>query len=165
MACAQAGDREAYRAILEDIGPLLLGWLRRWLADSPDLSDVYQDTLVHLHRARHTYDPGRPFEPWLFAIARHCAADHARRRRQRAWEVLMDEIPDVAAESDPDRRALADALRSLPRPQREAFSMLKLEGLSVGAAAVRAGVTPGALKVRAHRAYKALKALLGGSGA
>jgi RNA polymerase sigma-70 factor (ECF subfamily) len=73
----------------------------------------------------------------------------------------VDELPDAVAESQPDRRALADALNSLPRPQREAFSMLKLEGLSVGAAAARAGVTPGALKVRAHRAYKALKALLG----
>ena len=163
MACAQSGDREAYRAVLEDVSPLVLSWLRRWLTDSPDLADVFQDTLVHLHRARHTYDPGRPFEPWLFAIARHCAADHARRRRQRAWEILVDELPDVAAESEPDRHALADALQTLPRPQREAFTMLKVEGLSVGAAAARAGVTPGALKVRAHRAYKALKAILGGS--
>src|SRR5262249_54956540 len=73
------------------------------------------------------------------------------------------ELPDAAAESEPDGYAFADALRSLPRPQREAFSMLKLEGLSVGAAATRAGITPGALKVRAHRAYKALKVLLGGS--
>lgn len=161
MACAQTGDREAYRAVLEDVGPLLLAWLRRWLPDAADLADVYQDTLVHLHRARHTYDPARAFEPWLFAIARHCAADHARRRRQRAWEVLVDELPEAVAESELDRYALADALRSLPRPQREAFSMLKLEGLSVGAAAARAGVTPGALKVRAHRAYRALKALLG----
>ena len=75
----------------------------------------------------------------------------------------MDELPDAAAESEPDGYALADALRSLPRTQREAFSMLKLEGLSVGAAATRAGVTPGALKVRAHRAYKALRLRLGGT--
>src|SRR5215475_3149552 len=162
MACVQDGNREDYRALLEDIGPLLLGWLRRWLADSADLADVYQDTLVHLHRARHTYDPARPFEPWLFAIARHCAADHGRRQYQRRWEVLVDDLPELAAEPEPDRSGLVEALQSLPRPQREAFSMLKLEGLSVGAAASRAGVTPGALKVRAHRAYKTLKALLGG---
>jgi RNA polymerase sigma-70 factor (ECF subfamily) len=119
--------------------------------------------LVRLHRARHTYDPARPLERWLFAIARHCAADHAHRQRQRAWEVLVDELPEAAAESEPDWHALADALQSLPRPPREAFSMLKLEGLSVGAAATRAGVTPGALKVRAPRAYKALKLRLGGT--
>ena len=53
MARAQAGDRDAYRSLLEEIGPVVLGWLRRWLTDAEDLADVYQDTLVHLHRARH----------------------------------------------------------------------------------------------------------------
>jgi len=162
MARAQAGDRDAYRELLEEIGPVVLGWLRRWLTDPEDLADVYQDTLVHLHRARHTYDPGRPFEPWLFAIARNAAADHGRRRRRRrAWETIVDDLPEVAMEGGAFEPALADALRALPRPQREAFAMLKLEGLSVDAAAARAGVTPGALKLRAHRAYKALRALLG----
>jgi RNA polymerase sigma-70 factor (ECF subfamily) len=162
MARVQAGDRDAYRALLEDVGPLLLGWLRRWLAKAPDLADIYQDTLVHLHRARHTYDPARPFEPWLFAIARNSAADHARRHRlRRAFELLVDDMPDVPAEDEAPTRALIEALDALPRPQREAFVLLKLEGLSVGAAAARAGVTPGALKVRAHRAYKALKTRLG----
>src|SRR5215475_1341407 len=162
MARAQDGDREAYRALLDDVRPLVLAWLRRWLDDEADLADVYQDTLVHLHRARHTYDPARPFEPWLFAIARNAAADHGRRqRRERAWETSVDDLPEVALEGEAFEPALADALRALPQPQREAFTMLKLEGLSVGAAAERAGVSPGALKVRAHRAYKALRALLG----
>ncbi len=161
MSRAQDGDREAYRALLDDIGPVLVGWLRRWLADDGEIADVYQDTLVHLHRARHTYDPRRPFEPWLFAIARNSATDHARRRgRQRAFEVPAAELPDVAGGDGPEQPALAEALRALPPPQRDAFTMLKLEGLSVGAAAARAGVTPGALRLRAHRAYKALRALL-----
>jgi RNA polymerase sigma-70 factor (ECF subfamily) len=160
MARAQEGDRDAYRALLEDVGPLVLGWLRRWISNGADLADVYQDTLVHLHRARHTYDPARPFEPWLFAVARHCAADHQRRLGRRSREVLTDEMPDVAGDDSPERPAILDALRALPRPQREAFTMLKLEGLSVGAAAARAGTTPGALKVRAHRAYKTLRAFL-----
>jgi len=160
MARAQDGDRDAYRALLEDIGPLVLGWLRRWLGDGPDLADVYQDTLVHLHRARHTYDPARAFEPWLFALTRHCAVDHRRRLRRRAPEVLVEVVPEVAVEDEPARPALFQALRTLPGPQREAFTMLKLEGLSVGAAAARAGTTRGALKVRAHRAYKTLKAFL-----
>jgi RNA polymerase sigma-70 factor (ECF subfamily) len=159
MVRVQDGDRDAYRALLDDIHPLVVGWLRRWLADAGDVADVYQDTLVHLHRARRTYDPKRPFEPWLFALARHCAVDHGRRLRHRAREVLVEEVPEVAVHADPER-ALADALRALPRLQREAFTMLKLEGLSVDAAATRAGTTPGALKVRAHRAYKALKTML-----
>ena len=130
--------------------------------DDPDLADVYQDTLVHLHRARHTYEPARPFEPWLFALARHSAADHGRLRKRRMREVLVEDVPEVPIDGDQERPALADALSALPRQQREAFTMLKLEGLSVGAAAARAGTTPGALKVRAHRAYKALKEFLRG---
>jgi len=162
MARAQAGDRDAYRSLLEEIGPIVLGWLRRWLTDAEDLADVYQDTLVHLHRARHTYDPARAFEPWLYAIARNAAADHGRRRRRRrTWETAVDDLPEIPMEEQAFEPALADALRALPPPQREAFTMLKLEGLSVGAAAARAGISPGALKVRAHRAYKALRALLG----
>jgi hypothetical protein len=68
MLCAQAGDREGRWRPPRGHRPLVLGWLRRWLADSVDLADMYQDMLVHLHRARHTYDPAPPFERWLFAI-------------------------------------------------------------------------------------------------
>src|SRR5262249_12793118 len=107
MACAQSGDREAYRAVLEDIGPLVLSCRPRCLAKRTHSAAVPQHPPAPLLRALHPYDPGRPFDPGLFAIARPCAADHARRRRQRAWEILVDELPDVAAELDPDRHALA----------------------------------------------------------
>jgi DNA-directed RNA polymerase specialized sigma24 family protein len=39
--------------------------------------------------------------------------------------------------------------------------MLKLEGLTVAEAAERAGTTPGALKLRAHRGYRALRDVFG----
>jgi RNA polymerase sigma-70 factor (ECF subfamily) len=163
MAAAQHGDRDAYRALLEDVSPMIRAFLRRRITDPTELSDVHQETLVHLHRARHTYDPRRPFDPWLFAIVRHTAIDHGRRRRARlSWEVLVDEPPEQVAEvAAADAQALEHALAGLPASQREAFEMLQVEGLSVDAAAARAGVSRGALKVRAHRAYKALRALFG----
>ncbi len=166
MAAAQHGDRDAYRALLEDVSPVLTAYLRRRIADPAEVADVHQETLVHLHRARHTYDPRRPFEPWFFAIARHTAIDHGRRRTARlSWEVLVDEPPDQVAEAPAaDGRRLEQALADLPPAQREAFEMLQVEGLSVDAAAARAGVSKGALKVRAHRAYKVLRALFGADG-
>lgn len=163
MALAQAGDHEAYRAVLDDVSALLGPFLRRRLADPDEAADVLQDVLVSVHRARHTYDPAQPFEPWLFAIVRHQLVDHARRRRRRARvEVLPDDaLPEVAA-AEPAAGAdlLEEALRRLPPAQREAFEMLQLEGLSVAAAAARAGTSLGALRVRAHRAYKAIRARL-----
>jgi RNA polymerase sigma-70 factor (ECF subfamily) len=161
MARAQQGDAAAYRALLDDLGPEVLGFLRRWISEAPDVDDAYQETFIALHRARHTYEPSRPIEPWLFAIARNIAIDFARRRRARgAHEVQVASAPERMVEGDRDLRAqFEQALRSLSPRQRQAFEMIQVEGLSVAEAAARAGTTTGALKVRAHRAYAVLKAL------
>jgi RNA polymerase sigma-70 factor (ECF subfamily) len=163
MALAQGGDHEAYRALLDDLIPVLRAFLRRRVPNVSEVDDIVQDVLLAVHRARHTWDPTRPLEPWLFAIARNVAIDHARRTLSRAgWEVAVEEPPDAPGAVDaPFAPRLDAALEKLPRAQREAFRMLKLDGLSVEEAAERAGTTPGALKVRAHRAYKALRSLLG----
>lgn len=159
MARVQDGDRECFRALLDDIGPTLTNFLRRRIADRDELEDVYQDTLMAFFQSRHTYDPSRPFEPWIFAIARNIAADHARRYWTRAtFEKLTETTPESADHGDSRFESrLSDAMADLPDQQREAFSMLKLEGLSIEQAAQRAGTSVGALRVRAHRAYKALK--------
>jgi len=162
MALLQKGDREACRTLLDDIGPMLLNFLRRRIADRNEVEDVYQDVVLALFQARHTYEPSRPLEPWLFAIARNVAADHARRYWIRAsFEQLTDRIPETAGADEPrSGPSLEDAMARLPEQQREAFAMLKLEGLSIEQAAARAGTTVGALKVRAHRAYNSLRKLI-----
>jgi RNA polymerase sigma factor (sigma-70 family) len=168
MQRLQAGDADACRDLLDDIGPAVTGFLRRRMSASDEIEDVYQEVFMAVFEARHTYEPGRPLEPWLFAIARNVAADHARRHWARAgWQELVAEVPDRAEHSRGDSPSadpnLAEALAQLPPNQREAFSMLKLEGISIEAAAARSGVSAGALKVRAHRAYKTLKKLIGGA--
>jgi RNA polymerase sigma-70 factor (ECF subfamily) len=162
MASVQQGDRAAYRELLDDIGPAIRQFVRRRVPDAEDANDVYQDILMALHGARRTYEPGRPFEPWLFAIARRVVA---RRRGERATrearELHPDPLPDVAIEADGDARlALEEAIGSLSPAQRRALVLLKRDGLSIARAAPLAGTTVGALKVRAHRAYRVLRRLL-----
>src|SRR5258705_1700844 len=131
MERAQRGDGEAYGALLADVASPLSRFLRRRIDDPNDLEDVYQDTLMALHRARHTYDPSRPFEPWLFAIARHVAVDHFRYRMvHTSHEILVEELPEPAGDADPARPRLAEALDRLPQAQREAFGVLQPEGLA-----------------------------------
>lgn len=162
MALAQSGDSTAYRALLDDVGPSVVRYLSRRVPDRNDLADAYQDTFLALHRARHTYQPPRPIEPWLFAIARNVAADYGRRRQRRArFEVLTADTPEPSAtpEADHDDGGRLDrAIKALPNRQREAVQLLKVQGLSIVEAAARIGTTPGALKIRAHRAYNALRA-------
>jgi RNA polymerase sigma-70 factor, ECF subfamily len=163
MERLQRGDSDACNALFDDIGPPLARFLRRRVADPHELEDVYQEVFMAIFEARHTYEPGRPFEPWLFAIARNIAADYTRRRWSRAtWEDLVAQPPERPADaSNSAAPELETLLARLPPDQREAFSMLKLEGLSTEAAAARTGVSVGALRVRAHRAYKALRRLIG----
>jgi len=163
MEGMQNGDARSCTALFDDIGPTLTYFLRRRVADAHELEDVYQEVMVAVFEACHTYEPRRPFEPWLFAIARNIAADYARQRWSRArWEELVadppDQIEDTSNRGAPELETL---LAQLPSDQREAFLMLKLDGLSIEAASAKAGVSVGALKVRAHRAYRALKRLLG----
>ncbi len=123
-----------------------------------------------MHRFRHTYRPERAFAPWLGAVARNASIDALRARARRLRHERSGEV-DVAAEpevspAEPGDGALspelAGVLEALPESQRTAVELLHLEGLSVKEAAARVGVSPGALKVRAHRGYRALRARLAG---
>src|SRR5260370_40840964 len=95
MQAAQDGDRVAYAGLLHELVPLLQRLVRRRLGflQPTDREDLVQDILMSLHAARATYDPRRPFTPWLMSIARHRMVDPAR-RRARLWvnEVLVDEF-------------------------------------------------------------------------
>jgi RNA polymerase sigma-70 factor (ECF subfamily) len=162
MAEVQRGDANAYGELLDEMGPIVMRFVRRHVRPSEDAQDVYQEIFMALHRARHTYEASRPLEPWLFAIARRVAADHRRRGLARqAHEVLVDVIPEAATEADGHLKTrLEQAVGALSASQREAVRLLRLEGLPADEAAEAAGTTPGALKVRAHRAYKMLRELL-----
>src|SRR6516162_3831499 len=93
MALAQEGDKAAYERLLVDILPALRSFTRRRLGDDVAAEDVVQEVLLSVHRARRTYRPERPFEPWLFAIARNAIVDcqRARARRRRKEETLPDD--------------------------------------------------------------------------
>jgi len=165
MIAAQAGDRAAYERLLRSLLPELERFVIARLHDTAGAEDVVQNVLLSLHRARHTYRPERPFEPWVFAIARNAVIDAQRKRGVRMRrELALDDSPEPVADAvapfDPGDRLsakLARALERIPATQREAVVLVKLEGLSMAEAAARAGVSAGALKVRAHRGYRALR--------
>jgi len=78
MASAQDGDRNAYRALLTQIEPYVRSIARRCFRHPADVEDALQDVLLTIHSIRHSYDPQRPFIPWLAAIANHRVIDRLR---------------------------------------------------------------------------------------
>jgi RNA polymerase sigma-70 factor (ECF subfamily) len=169
MAGAQRGDALAYERLLEDLLPFVRGLVRARIGADANAEDVVQDVLLAIHTARHTFQAGRELEPWVRTIARNAVIDSVRRKQRqlaRSSGVDAAELPEdprarASAEADPLPRALERALEKLPPVQREAVTLLKVEGLSIAEAAARARTTPGAMKLRAHRGYLLLRDLLG----
>jgi RNA polymerase sigma-70 factor (ECF subfamily) len=168
MAAAQSGDAAAYRRLLTAIAPYLRSIAGRHHRDRADAEDSVQDILLTVHAVRHTYDPSRPFKPWLVAIARRRVIDRLRSQgRRRARETfLAPEHETFAApetnihEAEPDARALRDAVSQLPEGQRQAVTLLKIEEKSLKEASAVTGMSIVALKVSTHRAVKTLRKIL-----
>jgi RNA polymerase sigma-70 factor (ECF subfamily) len=159
MERAQNGDREAFQSLFEEVGPLIMRFLRRRLTDETEAEDVCQEVLIAVYRSRHTYQSDRPFEPWLFAIARKVAGEHLRRHRQHfGFQVLTEELPEIRVGDGSGLSVeLGEALEQLSPAQIEAVSLTKVLGLSVEDASRRAGTNVASMKVRVHRAYESLK--------
>ncbi|HEY4250858.1 MAG TPA: sigma-70 family RNA polymerase sigma factor [Roseomonas sp.] len=169
MAAAQSGDGRAYDTLLREILPLLRGIARGRLRDAAEAEDAVQDALLTLHRVRATYDPARPFTPWMAAIAERRALDRGRSRgRRAAREVAIEaaeNLPGPAvseAERGLARAELRAALGELPASQATALRLAKIEELSLAEASTRSGLSVGALKVATHRALRSLRKRLGG---
>jgi RNA polymerase sigma factor (sigma-70 family) len=166
MAAAQCGDRVAYDALLRDcVTPIRrVARLKRVPADRID--DLVQETLLAVHRARHTFDPTRSFTAWLHVIAERRAVDLLRRiakhgHRELHAPLAYENHPDEI-ETDRQTRVevppvFRDAIASLPRRQREAVQHLVLEDRSLAETAVVTGRSSGSLKVNLHRALKTLR--------
>jgi len=167
MARAQEGDRAAYHRLLQEIAPYLRSLAARRHRDHSDVEDVVQDVLLTVHSIRQTYDPTRPFAPWLVAIANRRFIDRLRRQgRRRDREIPLTAEhetfcePQANLEESPDRRELEGAINDLPPAQQRAVRLLKLKEMSLKEAATVSGMTIASLKVNVHRALKNLRKML-----
>lgn len=169
MRAAQDGDAAAYEQALRLVADAARAYVWRRVGRADWGEDVVQDVLLTVHRARHTYDPTRPFGPWFYAIAGARLIDAIRSRRR----VILREIADedavarhAMADAEPTTTAisqhLALAVASLPRVQREVVSLLKFEDLSVREVATRLGLSESAVKTTAHRGYARLRSKVKG---
>lgn len=171
MARAQAGDQQDYRRLLQAIGPYLRAIARRMLGQD-EAEDAVQEILLVVHGVRHTYEPGRPFRPWLSTIATRRCIDILRRRQREglrvgdalALEAQADEAPEPLDWLEQAQRGerLHAAVAGLSPGQRDAVRLLHLQELSLREAEAHGRQRAGALKVASHRALKALRRALQG---
>jgi len=162
---AQGGDQIAYEEFLIETAEIL----RRFLSKRMDfdmVEDVLQDTLLSVHRFRHTYLPGRPVGPWLYSICNNRMVDFYRRKRliqrvESGLDVTDQTVVEMRQHDRSTNGNALDALNKLPERQRRIIGMLKICGFSVKEVATHTGMSESSVKITAFRGYEAIRKLLG----
>lgn len=171
------GDDRAFLIVHAGLYPRLRLFLLRLCRAPATADDLLQEAFLRVHRARGSFAAGGRVVPWAYAIARNVHTDHTRSAHTRRVTSLDQEDDDggrrdqIAAgpEGDAEQTSIArqmartveEALARLPPAQREAFVLIRYEGMSVADSARILGTTENAVKLRAFHAYEALRGALG----
>lgn len=156
MARAQAGDGEAYNTLLLEIQPIIEMCIGRRVSRVVDRGDLVQEVLLSIHLSRDSFDPSRPFLPWMKTILNHRLVDYFRSTSRRGkWAGLSgnDHVENaLTLEAGGEASvALSEVVATFSESQRELFRMLTDTPLSRDEMADSLGVEPGNLRVQIHR--------------
>lgn len=161
------GDSAAFRLLFERYGPILLRLTRRHLRDDELAREIVQQTFFQLHRARHDFRQDSRLRPWVLTIAMNLVREHWRRSKRRPTSELDEQrhpAPEPVRsplESSERAQRLHAALAKLPESQRVVVELHWFQERPFADVARIVGSTEGAVRVRAHRAYKKLEEALG----
>ena len=166
MASAQQGSERDYQQLLSELADVIHHFLISRFGQHHFIEDCVQESLIAIHRARHTYNPDRAFRPWMFAIVRNRSVDFLRSEKPQRYSAGPTESNDEPG-YEPDQLMPIDLAKSLSRLNPdycEALTLIKYIGLSIDEAANWAGVSDTAMKTRVSRAVKVLRKQLQNEG-
>ncbi len=160
------GEDAAFPELYDAIAPRLYAFALRQTGQGAAAEDVVQQTLLRMHRSRGDFVRGAKVAPWAFAIARRLIVDGHRRRRFEAPAGGAPEVASAEARADElvaaheTAELLSARFECLSAAQRDAFMLVKQDGLSHAEAAEALGTSVTAIKLRVHRAHVALRLAL-----
>jgi RNA polymerase sigma-70 factor (ECF subfamily) len=151
MVAAQNGHGGAYRRLLNETSEWLQRYFQRRLP-AGYVDDAVQETLLAVHRRRHTFDPQYPLGPWLAAIAKHKWVDQLRSIGRGPTE----ELPESSSVGDHEAAVtsasvLASLLEQLRPAQAQAIMLVKVQGYSIEDVSRETGLSVSAVKMNIHR--------------
>jgi RNA polymerase sigma-70 factor (ECF subfamily) len=162
MAAGQRGEAAPYRRLLGELRPWLLRYFARRLPPAA-VEDAVQDTLIAIHSKRHTFEPGRPFGPWLAGIARYKWIDALRSASRHAADELPETLSVGGHESAVTSALALETLMATLKPaQADVIRLVKLNGLSIEEAAAQTGQSASLVKVNIHRGLGRLTKIIEG---
>lgn len=161
------GDATAFERLFATLAPALRAFFVRSVGNVSDAEDLVQTTLLKIHGARDRWRRGERLRPWVFTIAARARSDWLRRRGRALEDPLGDEEvpsePSAEAAEPLDREReerVRSAIDSLTESQRTIVHLHRFEGLTFREIGKALGISEGAAKLRAFRAYEHLRRLL-----
>lgn len=165
---ARGGDLRALSLLLARWREPLVRFCRRLARHEEDARDLAHDALLRVTSGLASYDPARPFAPWIYRIAKNACLNHLERERIRSEPPVREPSapppPDVLVARREEVERVRAAIRELPPADRELLTMKLVAGLPNATIARRLGIAPGALRTRASRALARLRARLDPKG-
>jgi RNA polymerase sigma-70 factor (ECF subfamily) len=173
----RAGDRAAFRTLIERHRADLLRFLIRLTGDQATAEDVFQEAFLQVHLSADSFDASRRFKPWLFTIAANKGRDQLRKKaRRKALDLSapvkggpggdagatfvdlmeIDTPPPEAAMNDAEQsKRVQQVIDSLPYALREILLLAYFQRLSYAQVADELGIPLGTVKSRLHAAVAA----------
>ena len=168
------GDDRAFAEIYNNAARLILSFFWRACGDRALAEDLTHETLMRLLAHRASYRPGAAVIPWVLTIAKRLYIDHLRSRKQEQGSGTLEPrhepldprpLADQLLERKSLARALEAAISRLPTNQAQLCRLVRDDDLTPGETASLLGIGPNAARVRAHRAYRALRYFIGDADA
>jgi len=163
MRQALKGDMRAYSVLLQETARFLRPFLAKRLNSTAEVEDLMQEILISIHKARHTYNGGRPYKPWAYAIARFRLQDYLRAHYadhlRHAVELsgVENSLFEPVTNSAVTYESIRAEIEKLPPKQAAILKMMHQEGSTAREVAEKTGMKESAVKVMAHRACKLLR--------
>jgi RNA polymerase sigma-70 factor, ECF subfamily len=167
MTAVQAGDVSRLGVLFERHHRALFNFFLRLTGDRPASEDMVQDVFMRMLKYRATYRPGSQFRTWMYHLARNVRIDRVKARPPEveldataAEPPSRDESPGDALDRHQEAALLRRALARLPEDKRELLLLSRFQGLKYEQVGELLGCEVGAVKVRVHRAIRALRTIV-----
>jgi RNA polymerase sigma-70 factor, ECF subfamily len=173
VAQVRAGDREAFRLLVEKYSRELFKVAYRFLADEAEAEDAVQEALVKAYRSLHNFESRSKFSTWLYRIVANCCYDMLEKRKRTPQPAAFDGEEDEepvemrvrSDEPDPERQLLslelkakvATAMNDLSASEKVAFIMKHSEGKSMEEIGEALGINRQSAKNTVFRAVQKMR--------
>jgi RNA polymerase sigma-70 factor, ECF subfamily len=155
VEAAKSGDEHAWGLLFDQHYPRIYRFMHARLASPQQAEDLASDVFLEAFRSAGNFTwQGKPFEAWLFGIAKNVLASYYRSRRV---EAQLDEATEPAVRDEYIAVEVRNILDQLPHDYRTALELRFMLGLSGAEAAEVMGRSHGAFRsllFRAVRAYR-----------